>query len=271
MLHFRTIMASLGLLLVFGCGSSTYEERLKETNALFEYHLGLDRVLQPGKWSSPNTISMRIPQGFTEIPAPPPPKPNEPVPEDSRQPFYLGLTLPGLVGAWQGQFACDDGLKRPVFLYVCSNHQLYQNLALNPKGSDPELFLTNLENTLSSTMQVQLPPGEGTQVGSNVRYAEMCPRDGKYAVQRKFTGITFVPAAVLPQVGVAIKAQYYGHYNGKIQVAVLAVYPASIRDRIEDRLLTALETFSVSGSVPSTQPGVPAGPGGAPASRPVGF
>ena len=100
MLHFRTIMASVGLLLVFGCGSSTYEDRLKETNALFEYHLGLDRVLQPGKWSSPNTISMRIPQGFTEIPAPPPPKPNEPVPEDSRQPFYLGLTLPGLVGAW---------------------------------------------------------------------------------------------------------------------------------------------------------------------------
>jgi hypothetical protein len=154
---------------------------------------------------------------------------------------------------------------------VCSNHKLYQDLAANPKGPDPELFLTNLENSLCSTMQVQLPPGEGTQVGNNVRYAEMCPRDGKYAVQRKFTGITFVPPAVLPQVGVAIKAQMYGHYNGKVQVAVLAVYPASIRDRLEDRLLTALETFSVSNNFPAPQPGSPAGAGGAPASRPVGF
>lgn len=271
MLHSRKIMATLGLLLVWGCGSGTYEDRLKETNALFEYHLGLDRVLQPGKWSSPNTISMRIPQGFTAIPAPPPSKPNEPIPEDTRQPFYLGLTLPGLVGAWQGLFPCDDGLNRNVYLYVCSNHQLYQGLAENPKGADPELFLTNLENMLSSTMQVQLPPGEVTQIGNNVRYAEMCPRDGKYAIQRKFTGITFVPPAVLPQVGVEIKAQYYGHYNGKIQVAVLAVYPATIRDRLEDRMLKALETFSVSSSLPSSQPGVPAGPGGAPANRPVGF
>lgn len=270
MSHSRKIMATLGLLLVFGCGSGTYEERLKETNALFEYHLGLDRVLQPGKWSSPNTISMRIPLGFTALPAPPPPKPNEPIPDDPRQPFYLGMTLPGLVGAWQGLFPCDDG-NRPVFLYVCSNHQLYQNLAVSPKGADPELFLTNLESALSATMQVQLPPGEGTQVGNNVRYVEMCPRDGKYAVQRKFTGITFVPPAVLPQVGVAIKAQMYGHYNGKVQVAVLAVYPASIRDRLEDRLLTALETFSVSSNLPSIQSGAPTGAGGAPASRPVGF
>ena len=271
MLHSRKIVASLGLLLVFGCGSGTYEERLKETNALFEYHLGLDRVLQPGKWASPTTITMRIPKGFTALPAPPPPKPNEPVPEDSRQPFYLGLTLPGLVGAWQGPFPCDDGLNRSVYLYVCSNHQMYQSLAANPKGTDPELFLTNLETALSNAMQVQLPPGEGTQIGNNVRYSEMCPRDGKYAVQRKFTGITFVPPAVLPQVGVPIKAQMYGHYNGKIQVAILAVYPASVRDRIEDRLLTALETFGVSNSLPSAQPGAPIGPGGAPANRPAGF
>lgn len=274
MLHTRKIMASLGLLLVLGCGSGTYEERLKETNALFEYHLGLDRVLQPGDWSSPTTIKMRIPKGFTALPAPPPPKPDEPdepVPEDPRQPFYLGLTLPGLVGAWQGLFPCDDGQSRPVYMYVCSNHQVYQGLAANPKGADPELFLTNLETDLSNAMQVQLPPGEGTQIGNNVRYSEMCPRDGKYAVQRKFTGITFVPPDVLPQVGVAIKTQMYGHYNGKVQVAILVVYPASVRDRIEDRLLTALETFSVSSSFPSIQPGAPIGPGGVPANRPAGF
>ncbi len=266
----RDIFAWVGLLLVLGCGSSKYEERLKETNALFEYHLALDRVLQPGKWTSPNSISMRIPNGFTALPAPPIPKPDEPVPEDTRQPLYLGMEFPGLVAAWKGEFPCDDG-NRPAFLYVCSNHQLYLDLAKNAKGPDPELFLSTLETSLSNTLQVQLPPGEGSQVGNNVRYAELCPRDGKYALQRKFTGITFVPPAVLPQIGVAIKAQMYSHYNGKVQVAILAIYPASIRDRLEDRLLTALETFSVSGDIPKYQPGSPAAPGGAPASRPAGF
>ena len=269
MLHSRNMMACIGLLLVFGCGSSVYEARLKETNALFDYHQALDRVLQGGKWTSPTSISLRIPKGFNPLPAPPIAKEGEPVPEDSRQPHYLGLLLPGLAGAWQGEFACNDG-NRPVFLYVCSNHQLFLDLAKNPKGPDPELFLSELENALSATMQVQLPPGEVTQVGNNIRYSEICPRDGKYAVQKKFTGITFVPPAVLPQVGVEIKAQMYGHYNGRIQVAVLAIYPASILERLENRLLTALETFSVSPELPRGQPGA-AGAAGAAGGGKIGF
>jgi len=265
MLHPRIMMACVGLLLIFGCGSDVYESRLKETNAFFEYRQSLDRVLQSGNWTSPTSISMRIPKGLNLLPAPPPAKEGEPIPDDTRQPLYLGLQLPGLVGAWQGEFACDDG-NRPVFLYVCSNHQWYQDLVKNPEGPDPALFLTELENALSSTMQVALPPGEVAQVGNNVRYAETCPRDGKYALQRKFTGITFVPPAVLPQVGVEIKAQMYGHYNGPIHVAILAIYPASIRERLELKLLTALETFSVSNQVPKTAPGATTGPGAAPKS-----
>ena len=260
MLHSRNMMATVGLLLVFGCGSDLYESRLKETNAFFEYRQSLDRVLQSGNWTTPTTISMRIPKGFNLLPAPLPAKEGEPIPEDARQPLYLGLQLPGLVGAWQGEFPCDDG-NRPVFLYVCSNHQSYLDLIAAPEGPDPALFLTELENALSTTMQVTLPPGEVAQVGNNIRYAETCPRDGKYALQKKFTGITFVPPGVLPQVGVEIKAQMYGHYNGNIHVAVLAIYPASIRERLEDKLLTALETFSVSNQVPKVQAGATTGPG----------
>lgn len=263
MLRFRTLMTCFALLLVFGCGSEQYESRLKETNAFFEYRQSLDRVLQSGNWSGPlYGPTMCIPKGFNFRPGPPPPKADEPVAEDTRQPTFLGLHLPGLVGAWQGDFPSDGG-DRPVFLYVCSNHQTHLNALENPEGPDPALFLSDLENLLSSTMQVSLPPGEVTQVGDNIRYAETCPRDGKYAIQRKFTGITFVPADVLPQFresGVQIKAQMYGHYNGPIQVAVLAIYPAGIRDRIEDKLLKSLETFSVSNQLPRVQGGSAAGP-----------
>jgi hypothetical protein len=271
MLCSRVKMACVALLLLFGCGSEQYEARLKETNAFFEYRQSLDRVLQPGSWNyPPYQISMRIPKGFNLLPPPKIAKEGEPVPEDTRQPLYLGLRLPGLVGAWQGEFPCDGG-NRPVFLYVCSNHQSYLEQAKDPEITEPALFLTELENLLSATMQVQLPPGEVTQVGNNVRYAEICPRDGKYALQKKFTGVTFVPPGVLPQVGVEIKTQMYSHYNGPIHVAILAVYPASIRERLEDKLLTALETFSVSNQIPRAPVGKAGGAAGQGAVPNKGF
>ena len=255
MLRSRILMTCVGLLLVCGCGSEQYESRLKETSAFFEYRQSLDRVLQSGNWSHPPfQISMRIPKGFNPLPAPRPPKEGEPIPEDTRQPAYLSLYLPGIVGAWRGEFPSDQG-NSPVFLYVCSNHQSYLDAVANPMGPDPALFLTDLENAVATAMQVALPPGEVTQVGNNVRYSETCPRDGKYALPRKFTGITFIPPGLLPSMDVELKAQMYGHYNGPIHVAVLAIYPAGVRDRMEDKLLKALETFTVSNQVPRVKSG----------------
>lgn len=259
MLHSRNIVACLGLLLIFGCGSDVYESRLAETNAFFQYRQSLDRVLQNGVWSSPVTISMRIPKGFNLQPAPPPAKEGEPAPEDERQLNFLGLQLPGIVGAWKAVVACDNGTY-PAFLFVCSNHQAYLDRVGNPKEApDPEVYLTDLENALSNVMQVTLPPGEMTQIGNNIRYSESCPRDGKYALQKKFTGITFVPPGILPQMTIELKAQMYEHYNGPIHVAVIAIYPASIRERLDEKLLTALETFSVTNQLPK----LPAGAAGA--------
>ena len=268
MLRSRTLITCVGLLLVFGCGSEQYEARLKQTNAFFEYRQSLDRVLQSGNWTVPQyTISMRIPKGFNAKPGPRPAKEGEEQPEDTRQPPFLGLYLPGLVGAWDGEFPGDTGNVK-VFLYVCSNHQLFLDAVKNPDAPDPALFLTDVENALSTALKVTLPPGEVAQVGNNVRYAETCPKDDKYALQKKFTGITFVPPGAIPELGIEIKAQMYGHHNGSIQVAVLAIYPANIRDRIEDKLLKSLETFTVTNQVPKLQSGKAAGPA---ASGPTPF
>lgn len=259
-------------LLLTSCGTEQYEARLKETNAYFEYRQSLDKVLQSAPWVGPNTITMRIPHGFKLLSPPPVPKEGEPVQPDSRQPAYMGLELPGLVAAWQGDFPCDNG-NLPAFLYVCSNHQMFNASPIEgERPPEPELFLTEFENLLSATMQVQLPPGESPRVEDNVRYRQDCPQKGhRYAISRAFTGVTFVPPGVLPQVGIALKGQYYGHYNGKIHVAVLAIYPASIRERMEDKLRTALETFSVSANVPqAARPNVPGAPG-ANQARPAGF
>lgn len=261
-------------LLMASCGTEQYEARLKETNAFFEYRQSLDKVLQSGAWVGPNTITMRIPHGFRPLSPPPAPKEGEPPQADLRQPSYMGLELPGLVAAWQGDFPCDAG-NLPAFLYVCSNHHMFNaSPTEGEKPPEPELFLTEFENLLSTAMQVQLPPGESPQVGDNVRYREVCPREPKYALSKHFTGITFVPPGVLTQVGmqIPIKGQYYGHYNGKIHVAVLAIYPASIRERMEDKLRTALETFSVSGAVPQAAlPKTPGVPGANQTAPPAGF
>lgn len=268
MLRSRTLITCVGLLLVLGCGSEQYEKRLTETNKFFEYRQSLDRVLQSGNWTIPQyTISMRIPKGFNPIAGPRPAKEGEEQPEDLRQPPFLGLHLPGLVGAWKGEFPGETG-NATVFLYVCSNHPLFLDAVKNKEAPDPALFLTDLENALSTALQVTLPPGEVAQVGNNVRYAENCPKDDKYAIQKKFIGITFVPPGPLPEVGVEIKAQMYGHRNGAIEVALLAIYPANIRDRIEDKLLKSLETFTVSNQVPKLQSGQL---GGKPAAGPTAF
>lgn len=261
-------------LLLASCGTEQYEARLLETNAFFEYRQSLDKVLQSQPWNGPNTITMRIPHGFKLLPPPAPPKEGEPPALDSRQPAAMGfmpLELPGLVAAWRGDFPCD-GRNLPAFLYVCSNHHLFHASATNgAKPPEPELFLTELENTLGAAMQVEIKPLEAGPIRDNTRYAEVCPREQKYALSKHFTGIALVPPGVLPQVGIALKGQYYGHYNGKIHVGILAIYPASIRERMDEKLRTALETFSVSAAIPqAVRPKTPGVPGAAP-TQPSGF
>ncbi|MFH1300336.1 MAG: hypothetical protein ABIK07_04680, partial [Planctomycetota bacterium] len=118
-----------------GCGTETYEQRLKETDQYFAYVDARNQALS-GNWSSP-TVKMRVPVEFKEITAPKPapakdsegseptdPEPADPEPVqtvDPRQPDYINLVLLGLEGAWRVDVPVDldnETVERPAYLYV---------------------------------------------------------------------------------------------------------------------------------------------------------
>jgi hypothetical protein len=123
------LFAACLAVLLGGCGWQTYESRLKDTVAYFEYIEKLDVNLQP-TWSRMG-VDYRVPQPFREIPAPAVQEDeegNEIPPEfDPRQPAFLEDELPGLIGAWQAEVDVrqqSEG-KAPAYLYVLSNHSLW--------------------------------------------------------------------------------------------------------------------------------------------------
>ncbi len=254
----------VGVLLAGGCGTEQYEQRLTETDAFFQYRQSLDRALQAYWEERSYTIKMRVPKGFNRLPRPAVPKEGEPAPVETRQPTAFNeLVLPGLVEAWRGDFACDDGKVWPTLMYVCSNHSLFHP-AEGVEGLPAEAFNHTIEELVASAMGVSLPEAISTKVEDNVRYRELCPRDPKrarYTTQKPFDAMTIVPQAgyANDKVEFTPKCQLYTHSNGPIQVAVLLIYPGNTRERLDMHLMTALETFSVSNQIPKpVRAGVPA-------------
>lgn len=249
----RCCLVLMCLWSVCGCGSEQYDQRLRDTNAFFEYQQSLDRVLQRF-WEDRNlTIAMRIPHGLAQLPRPPVAKEGEPVAIDTRHPVFLNqLVLPGLVEAWRGDFACDDGQTRPVWLYVCSNHTLFHRPESEGEFT-PDQFNKTITEMVGSVLGRSLSPLNAASPGTeNALYAETCPRIAKYTIPRTFTAVSVVPPPEYTnaQIDFMPKCQLYTHENGQIQVAVLLVYPASVRERLDERLRTALETFRVTNAVP---------------------
>jgi len=140
-----------------GCGAETYRARLKETAAYFRYQQSLNEELGP-KWSE-RGVSFQPPKQFQMIPPPAPPETDEGEPaaldaaEDPRQPHYLGIELPGLLGAWEATVQADVGgteAPRKAYLYVLGNHDRYlEGPDSEGFADDPQSFLIDVENLLT--------------------------------------------------------------------------------------------------------------------------
>jgi hypothetical protein len=268
-----------------GCGAETYRSRLNNTAQYFAYQQKLQEEL--GAARSESGVTFQPPRQFRWIDPPPPPEVDEngdPVSadgaEDPRQPHYLGLELPGLLGAWEATVDAEVGGQdepRKAYLYLLGNHSRHlQSDNSSRFREDPKTYLVDLENLLAGTIGVVLPEGNsGTGAQKNHRYQEAAPRiepNSKFSPRKDFTAVTLSPQIDVGELDLPFEMQFYGWDGKHIQVAVLMVYPQSIspRERLQDRLLLALETLEVNDN-PPTAASQPGDGGGAPAGGNIAF
>lgn len=264
-------------LFTLGCGTQTYEARLRETSEFFAYQNELNQSLSKGLWGEAfggpaPAVQMRIPKPFQMKPRPQPiPSENkdEPptFPPDTRHPFFLGIQeLPGLIDAWEGVVPIGGNQGMPAYLYAVSNHQRFINKQLNDGiGPEPGEFLTDLEITLTSALNIVVEEGQGGRT-DNVRYKDTIPREEKYALRKDFISIALLtPENMRAQLGgMDWRVQMYEYTAGQIQVAILMVYPVRATDKPDDRLKLAMETFKAGDQAPrAARPGQAASGGGA--------
>lgn len=242
-------------LLCAGCGVAAYEKQLADTNELFTYRNKLDAALAEATWTAPDGfgISMRVPREFSQIqPPPPPPEGEEPVevPEDRRQPTYLGIEFPDLIAAFDARLPTQTG-QANAFFYILGNHQRFLDQAASDgQGPEPATFLQDLRTQLETTLQVTAADsGDGAR--DNVRYTETIPRSERFALSKQFTAVSYLPPPeALPDLP-ELRFQLYEHEAGPVQVAFLLVYPTSVRTNPVESLRIALETLTVVGEPPS--------------------
>jgi hypothetical protein len=282
------LLLVLMVLPVSGCGADTYRSRLNNTAQYFAYQQKLRDELGPAR--SEFGVTFQPPRQFRWIDPPPPPEVDEegnPVSvdgaEDPRQPHYLGLQLPGLLGAWEASVDAEVGgqdAPRKAYLYLLGNHERHLQTGNSSRfREEPKTYLVDLENQLAGTIGVVLPEGRsGTGAQKNQRYQEVAPRiepNSKFSPRKEFTAVTLSPQIDVGDgdfKNLPFEMQFYGWDGKHIQVALLMVYPQSIspRERLQERLLLSLETLVVNDN-PPTAASRQGEQGGAPAGGSIAF
>lgn len=262
------LLLTCGLCLA-GCGVQAYEQQLNNANELFAYQNRLDQFLTRTPWDAPGYgVSMRIPLGYGEIPAPVPAAPKkgeegeaaedpEP-PVDLRQPTYLGVPeIEGLIGAWKAAVPSSDGSNAVVFLYVFGNHSRLLTSSAQPgEGQASDEYLNHLEAVLQTQLGVTIEQEGGSANQPNHKLRESIPRDEKFVRRKEFEVVRLVPSeGALQELQLPkLEAYLYEHHAGGIQTAILLVAPTSVRENPDNALRVALETLSVSDQAPERRP-----------------
>lgn len=254
-------IAGACLLPASGCGTATYRTRLEETRKYFEYLGRLNDNLR-GKWREKG-IELRVPKEFVEIPPPEPPAEGEAETTaqetfDPRQPDYIRLELPGLVGAWKADDipAAGDGddATCDAYLYVLSNYDLWLEAGQTER---PRAFHSEFVSLLVGALGVPAPAEEDWQP---IRAPE---RDG-YVEPREFLMEVFTPPE--PIDGRTTDFFVFLHEAGDMQTVILFVIPRDVDSRLKltavrgkgenagvepgERMLLCLETLKVSSKRP---------------------
>ncbi|HEY3968683.1 MAG TPA: hypothetical protein VGM05_29310 [Planctomycetaceae bacterium] len=250
-------------LLLAGCGADTYEERLKNTRAMFAHQEQLNANLT-GAWGDQETgVSLRVPLQFVMLPPPVKPAPDpaaeaakaaakkkgEKVEEeeeveliDDRQPSYMNLGLPGLRGAFRAPLnAIGDNnalIEGDGFLYVLTNHHLAD------QADQAKEFEKQVIQTLSEALHKIVEPSDWKD--------DHFPPDAKAKA-------SFVKSVPYKNVTLTSDEEIAGYFReftaylyeqGDIQVVVLIVLPKDVEPsaKLAERIPLCLETLVVSGN-----------------------
>jgi len=259
-----------------GCGSAKYEERLQESNRLFEYLEQVDSSLSPLWQQRRYGLSMRLPLPFSK-PMPGPEKVvdedgNEYYTPDERQPSEYNLTLDGIVEAWSTELPDENGNPVESRIYILSNYERY--LRESDGGPAAVNFTEELELSLMDAFQVTIPDGEANAPGENIRYREMIPARNspraQYTTPVDYTVIRIIPSEQV--VGEERQALLYENTTGDIQSAILVICPKLVSPNFLKRLEIGLQTYTVLGKAPkSGSNDDPGGGGGGTSNSAIGF
>ncbi|HID24369.1 MAG TPA: hypothetical protein EYP14_18495 [Planctomycetaceae bacterium] len=240
---------------LMGCGAETYERRLEETRKYFEYLQNVNQALSPAPWSEMG-IELRVPKQFEMIPPPTGatdpdglPQPASPA-SDPRQPRFLEVELPGLLGAWRATVPVDTDRETrdlPAFLYVCSNHFLWLQREKNP-DVDPLSFDVEFGRRLAPVVGVSPPSSDYDWEWTE----EKIPKPGSYAPSKLFDTITFEVVTK----GVKYDLMLFRHHAQDIHVILMYLVPEDIAPQVRLRraIEYSLHSLKVSPEVPTSQP-----------------
>lgn len=267
-----SVTVMVGLLLLGGCGFQTYETRLEETRKYYAYLEKIDSNLAPA-WKEGPIDELRVPMQFRPIRKPAPVTNEngelEDDPIDPRQPNYISLELPGLLGAWEAPFdIVVDGKKQPRkgYIYVVSNYSMF-NSELATQAPD---FMRTLLGTISD--RLSLPPVELGQ-GRREQFPKL--KADAYTAQNTFDLYEFRSDELLVD-GVPYTIDVYTNLQKDMQVDILVVMPVGTdaQAKMFERVPLMLERLKIDPKKRPSRAGGKAAPGAAaptPAAPPTGF
>ena len=265
------VVGALSLAGAVGCGYETYELRLKQSKDYYTYLEKVDANLAP-KWGDGRGIlELRVPKQFVPIPPPQPIKREDGELEmptvDPRQPDYVNLIFPELLGAWEApvEVALADGGRetRKAYIYAVSNY--WTLIGENP--TDAQFFTKSLTELIGAALEQ--PPKETPET-------EMHPKPGTYLPSASYNVFRFAPKPITQQVedrrtSVNYIFEVYERQNGDIQCPLVVVLPEGIepREKINERIPMMLEYVNPTKTPPRPGANKTAPAGAAPA--PVAF
>lgn len=231
-------MAS-SLLFLSGCFEDVYEQRLSTANKYFEHQEVLDANLGPA-WFG-NGIQFRLPVEFELIQPPQPPAEGEAKEAvaasqiDRRQPDFIPMELPGLVGSWKATVSVD-GQSTSAYAFLMTNQEMLA-IPPGPDRPNPSEFTNNTLDDLARAAKLTL----STESWSNVSF----PANGGFV-----TPVSYQSADVDSSREVAgkkMRYKIYRHQSGDVQVIILFVIPSSASGPIIDKIPYSLESLLVQG------------------------